>query len=371
MRNVYRRYVISKRECYIGAHLDNIAFSGDVLMLEDISRQRGRVLLTSIDSRAHDFNWGRITVDTQIPSDSYIKIIAYTSDEKNFGDIDDLDSYITSGEDVDKIWDELTQLSKVTAADDFYVNRSGRYLWLGYELMTMQSQSPRLEALTVHFESDHMIDYLPAIYRERGGDFTRRFLSIFNSMFMDLEQRIYTLGRLFDYESAPPELLAMLAEWIALDDDPSAADADPKTLREYIHTAFYDAATLASPEGIKRTVKRLCGAEPLLIEQSDVDPNSPECRNPALYTKLYGTNPYRFFILLDENVFATRAKLDDFIQKLSELVPAHTEPQVVLLKQAIQLDYHTYLGINSIVGDFTAMTVDDNSAINYNSMLGG
>ena len=60
-----------------------------------------------------------------------------------------------------------------------------------------------------------MVDYLPAIYQ--GQDFTYRYLSIFNSMFQDMESAIDSLPRLFDLESAPPELLEYLVNWVCID----------------------------------------------------------------------------------------------------------------------------------------------------------
>lgn len=60
-----------------------------------------------------------------------------------------------------------------------------------------------------------MVDYLPAIYQEE--DFTRRFLSIFDSVFTDMDRAIDRLPGQLDYEHAGGELLRYLAQWVCVE----------------------------------------------------------------------------------------------------------------------------------------------------------
>ena len=85
-------------------------------------------------------------------------------------------------------------------------------------------------------------------------------------------------------------------------------------------------------EGVRRTAWRLTGRKPWIIEHFAVDPNSPACRNPALYRRLYGEDPYRFFLLLPQGTFEKQQDMEHFLERMSQLLPAETEMELVLLK---------------------------------------
>ena len=122
---------------------------------------------------------------------------------------------------------------------------------------------------------------------------------------------------------------------------------------------------------VRRTAARLTGQEPFIIEHFAVDPNDPACRNPALYRRLYGEDPYRFFLLLPQGTFEKQQDMERFIERMGQLTPAETEMELVLLKPCIQLDWHTYLGINSRIGDYIPAAIDDSVTIHYDTTIGG
>ena len=45
--------------------------------------------------------------------------------------------------------------------------------------------------------------------------------------------------------------------------------------------------------------------------------------------------------------------------------------QLVQLKQCVQLDWHTYLGVNSRVGGYVAAAIDEQVTIHYDTTIGG
>ena len=210
-----------------------------------------------------------------------------------------------------------------------------------------------------------MTDYLPAIYQN--DDFTSRFLSVFNSMFLDMEQQISNLPALLDSEGAGDEMVRMLASWVCEDVEHSTVEE----LRTWIPEALDNYESMYTVEGIRRSVRRLTGRNPILIEYFQVDPNSPDCINPGTYRRLYGENPFRFFVLLDEDTFPRRDNIQDFLERMQPLIPAGTELELVLLKKSIQLDWHTYLGVNSYVGSYVPVAIDENTTIHFETVIGG
>jgi len=94
-------------------------------------------------------------------------------------------------------------------------------------------------------------------------------------------------------------------------------------------------------------------------------------KDKDLYVKLYGKEPYKFFILLDEKTFKNRREADAFLKRLQKVLPAYVEAELILLSNCVYLDYHTYLGINSVIGSYTPMVIDDSTAIHYDTIIGG
>ena len=57
-------------------------------------------------------------------------------------------------------------------------------------------------------------------------------------------------------------------------------------LRERVRTALSDYEDLYTVEGVRRSVRRLTGRDPILIEHFQVSPNRPDCKDPELYRRL-------------------------------------------------------------------------------------
>lgn len=361
MQRLHRRLVLNKREDWRPLYRAGVILDGDALTLRP-GELRGAICLSPLDSGEQGFLWGRLSLDCELALDSVIRIRAYASDTLLVAESASMEEYLSSlGPDAAG----APLFAPAGQGDDCYINQAGRYLWLLLEFMA-SGLPPRLNAVRAHLSGDHMIDYLPAIYRRDGG-FTKQFLSIFDSILMDMEQAIYNLPARFDYENASGRMLAYLAQWMCVD----PADGPPETLAQRIRTAQEDYESLYTVAGVKRSVRRLAGREPLIIESADVDPNRPGCANSALYRRLYGENPYQFFILLPEDAFNSRARMEAFLSRMRELIPAGTEFELVLLKRCVQLDRHTYLGVNTMVSDYVPVVIDENTTIHYDTMIGG
>ena len=315
---------------------------GDAICLTP-GEHLGRYELFPVDSGESGFVWSRLKLEAVLPRDAAVQVCAVAGDgperEEAFG-------------------------PPCGAGTDIYLGVAGRYLWLALELTGAGEESPLIRRVSIRMSGDHMVDYLPAIYREQ--DFTYRFLSVFNSMFQDMEDQIDCLPRLLSPGSAPPEMLDLLAEWLCADPWDSRED-----LRERLPHILEEYETMYTVEGVKASAARLTGREARIIEHFSVDPNDPSCRNPDLYRRLYGDDPYRFFLLLEEDTFADRDSMELFLDRMEDRIPAGTELELVLLKNRVQLDWHTYLGINSRVGGYIPAAIDERVTIHYDTTIGG
>lgn len=344
-------------EQWQGGIFDHIAWGGDVLCLE-AGAFAGAACLPPVDSGEAGFRWGRLRLKARVPQEAAVRVYARASDQPGWPGWDSLRGGAIGP-------DKLQALFGPPAAQtDLLLTARGRYLWLAVELTAGGARGPRVEGLSLWMEGDHMVDYLPAIYR--GQDFTYRYLSIFNSLFQDLEAGLDALPRQLDPASAGDGMAEFLARWLCMEPEKgeeNLRDRLPRVLDEY--------ETMYTVEGVRQTARRLTGQNPWIIEYFTVDPNDPACRNPALYRRLYGENPYRFFLLLPQGTFARQQEMERFLDRMSQLIPAETEMELVLLKPCIQLDWHTYLGINSRIGDYIPAAIDDSVTIHYDTTIGG
>lgn len=344
-------------EQWQGGIFDHITYSGDALCLED-GAFAGAACLPPVDSSEAGFQWGRLKLTARVPREAAVRVYARASDQAPWPEWEALRGRPLRPDALQKLF------GQPVAQTDLLLQAKGRFLWLAVELTAGGSRRPGIDAVSLWMEGDHMVDYLPAIYR--GQDFTRRYLSIFNTMFQELEAGLDALPRQLDPAGADDGMAEFLARWLCMEPEKGEEDLRgrlPRILDEY--------ETMYTVAGVRRTVRRLTGRNPWVIEYFAVDPNDPACCNPALYRRLYGKNPYRFFLLLPRGTFQKQQDMEAFLERMRQLIPAETEMELVLLKPCIQLDWHTYLGLNSRIGGYIPAAMDDSVTIHYDTTIGG
>lgn len=364
MASIQKQMVLQCAEQWLGGLFYNIVPQGDGWRLDRDRGGTGVCCLKAVDSGEKGFSWQRVVVEADLPPDTALRVYARASDYRSWGEWEDLDEGLRSLE-----GDPLPAVREIfgpPAADcgDFFLNCTGRYLWLAFALTSAGAQAPSVRRLRLFMAGDHMVDYLPAIYQSQ--DFTRRFLSIFNSMCADMERAIDGLPGRVDYEYAGGDMLRYLSSWMSVEHEDG-----PEQLRARIRTALDDYQDLYTVEGVRRSVRRLTGREPILIEHFQVSPNRPDCRDPEVYRRLYGEDPYRFFVLLPEDTFSSQRERREFQRQMEEVIPAGMTMQMIQLKQCVQLDWHTYLGVNSRVGGYVPAAINEQVTIHYDTTIGG
>ncbi|WP_295866746.1 phage tail protein [uncultured Oscillibacter sp.] len=363
MEPIQRQMVFCCAEQWLGGLFHGVEPDGDGLRLSG-GRRTGVYCTAAVDSGESGFLWRRMAVEAQLPPDTSLRIYAYASDERDWDGRADLDEWLggLSGDPMPA----LRELFGPPVSDrcDLCLDRRGRYLWLMLELASAGEASPSVSRLRLWMGGDHMTDYLPAIYQS--DDFTHRFLSIFDSMYADMERQIDGLPGRMDYEQADGELLRYLASWVGVEQGETA-----QALRRSVRTALADYEDRYTVGGVRRSVRELTGRDPIVIEHFQVSANRPDCADPALYRRLYGEDPHRCFVLLPEDTFSSQQERVRFQQSMADRLPAGVSMQLVQLKQCVQLDWHTYLGVNSRVGGYVAAAIDEQVTIHYDTTIGG
>lgn len=279
--------------------------------------------------------------------------------------------------------------------DALLTDAVGRYLWLKVELVGTASVAPRVESVRAYFPRQSYLRYLPTVYRTDADSvaFLERFLSLFESVFTDVEEEIEAATRYLDPRGAPAEALDWLAGWLALAPDDTWSTAAKRRLVRDAHELFTARGTR---EGLRRllaiyladkargsaawrwAIDRQRDAIDSLETAGDLDPEAADRRRERLDRTLFVWEPADLDCIEDEEVREIYERLlpcpqcfavllwpslsDATVREAQRLVestrPAHAVGRAVQLGPAIRLagadhdrGHHTYLGVNSALTD--------------------
>ena len=335
------------------------------------------VMITgSMDSTERGFCWRNLLIDAELGDSVIMQVSAYAADTTAVvldGRALELDSYLTDRSiSADKRLGAVEGLfvPLFNNCFDGPVNLSGRYIWLKLEFVILELRELRVNKLKLQIRGEQMMDYLPALYREADGEngFMTRYLSIFDSIFFEMDDAIAGLADSLDYRIAKGGLLRFLSEWLCIED---VAYLSEERLREKISRASEEYRSIGVKRSLISWIENEYGVTPNIIEYYNVSRMVHEGRDREVYRRLFGENPYKFFVLLPERTFSDTHEANLFMEKLKRRIPAHTEPEVVITQNNTILEKHTYLGVNSVLGGYTYANTDAGARLSDHIILGG
>lgn len=329
----------------------------------------------SQDSTEHGFLWRSLEISAKTGENSIMRVSAYAADStivSSGGRTFELDSLLrdtaVSAEERLELLGGLFRPLFTNCADGL-VNMRGRYIWVRLDIMPLDGQPVSVDKIKLLLKSESMMDYLPEVYRTSDGEngFMSRFMSIFDSIFFDMDSRILQARSSLDYRVARGEMLRYLAEWVN-DEDP--AYLGDEELRRRIRSAAAEYRLTGTRRGLSEWIEREYGVKPNIIEYFSVRRLAAEGKDREVYRRLFGNDPYKFFLLLPEKTFADTREANLFTERLKRRIPACTEAEVVILKRNVILEDHTYLGVNSVISG-CACAETDSGRIAGDIILGG
>ncbi len=289
--------------------------------------------------------------------------------------------------------DAWTSLGNPNPEDALLRDAEGRYLHVRLELVGEVDATPRVGSFRAYCPRQSYQRYLPEAYRSdaRNAKFLERFLSIFESAYVDVEEDLETITRYFDPEGIPSEYLSWLAQWLAVEHDegwPEAAQReflarapdlfkqrgtregmgsyleiylssveapDTSWIEDWERTRIEarreegyldDEATEALLESID---ERTDGSESdhllFFVEHRDMDglESSEAVRPYAMHMR--GTRSFVVFV----GPFVREDHRDAVERIVATEKPAHVDGNVVELRQHCQLEGNSFLGINTVL----------------------
>lgn len=233
----------------------------------------------------------------------------------------------------------------------------GRYLWFYMDLTSQDGAPVRITSLKLEFPRTAFIDYLPYLYRKGPRDaFLARFLMLFQSVYVDYEEKLEATPGLFDPAAAPRPYVEWMADWFALRE---AADWGEARLRLLLPHAARLSRSKGTCASIRFLIQSYTGEAPMLIEQFDaLERESAREKRPVLL-RLFGESERAFTVLVSRRAAPDDPALRALRRLLDSVTGLDAVSRLAVLPEGIALDGHSYLGINTRLPAPTARRVGE------------
>jgi phage tail-like protein len=388
---------------------------------QTFTKEEGIYYSKTLDSGIHECQWHRLALKVDLPPRTVLEVYYYSSGDPALKNtIDEIlsDPAKSTQEKADSIDNQIGVWigPEKNPKDMLFRKKTGRYLWLKLVMLTFDERvKPAVKEMRVYYPRISYLRYLPAIYQENSTskDFLERFLSLFETVFYDLETDISGVFRYFDSGTTPESFLTWLASWLNL---ALEEEWPEEKRRELIEKASMIYKLKGTPSGIEALVKIYTGKTPLIIEHSKAGKpmvvgglfrlgvNSLLLKTPIRGFRLGDDSilgavalrdtvqspedpflqmAHRFTIILDLSAEEFTRYEEGLMRILNEEKPAHTAYSLRTFKEmrvgiGIYVDINTRiagyqpprLGINAAVGsNIVVMSGEPTGRIEQHSML--
>lgn len=352
--------------------LSNLSFFNDILLSKK-NGENGVYISGAFDSGQAETVWHRLRIDMEIPGGAIVNVRVYASDSADVivpspvgeGKLKtDINKYVRDKSiDINRKIDMLDYIGskKYVNLDDLLMfGFKGRYLWLCLEIINYEKQRVKIKSVKIEFPRVSFVDYLPEIYRENEKDdsFLARYLGIFQSVYIDLEDRIDNTPVHFDAEKTSKDFLNWMADWLSVK---NASIWGEKKLRTLIKESVSIYKMKGTKASISKIVKEYTGIEPIIVEQFDVKNNEYYQKQKKQVENLFGNNGYVFTVILSDKYIDDTEDYVELLKVIGSVAPIDSICNLVVLNDKIYLGHHCYMGINSYIAQNKELIIGENS----------
>lgn len=329
-----------------------------------------------LDTMRADMKWHKIMMDADIPTDTQITVCYYAFDnldikyrDKVYNIEEFVKSTVLTFEEKEEFFREVWVDKLINCKEGLFHNANGRYMILRIKLSGRENCNPIINKIKIYYNRNSYIKYLPEIYQsdKDEDDFLERYLSLFESFYIDIEEKIEYISNNFDIDKANIEFLMWISRWMGLDE---YSYWQEDKLRKLLKRAAFLCKKKGTKKAIEEILEIYLDTKVILVENFEIEDMKKE--NDELkdvLDNLYGNNPYGFVVLINNIGRLTSEQMSMVNRILKNESPAYCEFNVVVLKDWIFLDEHSYLGVNSIISGYKPLKLDGNAVLPYNAVL--
>ncbi len=365
MKSRLSYFIFNKRLDYERGHLENLRYDERGITVDDVyTDERGRFLSRVLDSYQTDMSWHRLCFDVNGNAAGVYKLTVYAANALQFerdGRFYRIDELVRSSE---YSFDEKIDLlepyiqKQIVGLQDVLLHEvAGRYLWIVLEMYSQGNEETSISNITIYLPSRSWLEYLPAIYQRADleGGFLDRYLGIFQTLYEDLNLKNRNVADFFDADCSGREFLQWLSEWLDISDSYLWPEDKLRRLLSRSVELYLERGTKKSFEDI---VEIYTGAKPYIVESFQLEKFKGREEYETTLLPMYGDNPLCFTVLVKEECVKTVQEINILIKIIEEMKPVQMELKLVVLKPYIFLSQYSFLGINSVLGQYRDMSLD-------------
>lgn len=338
---------------YFNSYMYNASVIDDCLIL----RNRGVFFSTLLDSSELGTLWNNLSVISKVPENSKLVFRVFASDSEEI-------SVQEGREEAKCVNVEEFIRGKSTIALKLSVFHSslkfenphnvplfslkGRYFLFCIESVNYSDEPIEISEVKINFPVISFIDYLPEVYQSVSRDsFMSRFISIFQSMYIDVEEVIDNIPENFDPLFADKKFIFWICSLFGID----ASIWNKDDIKDIILNMIKIFQSRGTRESVINAVKRYIKCDPIVIEKFRIIKNTYYKLEQELVDKLYGDNNYYCTIILREQDVKDTKTYSNLLKIISKSIPVDTICNLILLTNNIILGHHCYLGLNSYISN--------------------
>ena len=338
----------------------------------------GRFMTRIFDGGEREAGWHRLLISAENCSRGDFRVTVYSTDHEYFryGDREFkihevFGDTLLSLDKKSEIFEQFTIKKKAGATDILLHDVNARYIWFLIEVYSRSEKPASISEIRLYLPAVSWIDELPSIYRKSDTEthFLERYLAIFQTFFEELDERLRTITECFDPENsefADGEFLEFIAGWLDTF-DPSLWSEEK--LRIFLLSAVRLYRQRGTRAGLSEILKLYTGEEPYIVENFEL----LKFKGTDLYTNtllpMYGDDPYCVTVLMKSELFKLESEFSAAKKIAAEMIPASIYPNFVLLEPYIFLNRFSYIGINSVLGNYKPAVLDGRSAMTLSALI--
>lgn len=296
------------------------------------------ILITkAVDGIEEGAKWGRLRFQYTVKEEMVLTVYAIASDHK------ELEKHLLNPDipmEAKKSFLEDENAVKAVNKTDFLLyEQTGRFLYIIFDLLgTGEAEICNIQ---VNNKGDICMESMPEVYQEEGS-FLHRYLSIYSSMLIDLQEKVRDVYKLLDVETAPKDMLPVLAHWMGI--DVSGDFLEESRLRTLVREAY----SLKRMKGTKAVLERLTEImldEKAIILEKNVFRDYSQADDLGTYRNLYGDGPYDVTMLI--KTYVPESQKSQMMFLLNQFKPVRCRLFIYFLDGQGEMDSHVYMDVNA------------------------
>lgn len=370
-------FILNKRSDYEKSAFENMDYDENGIWIPaDAVKSRGVFLSRVLDSKESEMEWHRLVLKVSDVSDAPYRVRIYTAEEAVVTWKNEripirrlIQNPEIAMEDKLECLEPFCQKTMTGKRDILLHEIKGRYLWISLEVYRQFGQTLKFEHITAYFPKQSWLSCLPELYEASDTEhFLDHYLSVFQSVYDDVNQSIQDIPYLLDAGTTKQEYLEFLCQWIGVTKNQMWSDEKKRVLLSQAVGLFKIRGTRM---GLLRLLKLYLEDEIFLVEKHQWKQADLPAGRLRLYEALYGNSSYTITVLVKEESVPSRKEYQTLLQVIRSMKPAQADLNLVVLKPYLLLDGHSYLGVNSVLGKYREASLDGRSVLALTAMGNG